>query len=179
MVPDDDDQRIILNQSDQISDLRGQLKQTALQGQKERLVKAFYNEIEKRYKMAPDKIDHDQFRLSGDGKIVYWFVGDKEIRIIAKQGQATFLSLGSLAKEYNRVIGKGGAQGIRQYLNLPEYQSKTITQHAARKVMESTRNDVLNVEEQISVKDLSSADDLNNLSTLISGVDEAVGDIIC
>ena len=39
MLPDDDVQRIILNQSDQISDLRGQLRESAIQGQKERLVK--------------------------------------------------------------------------------------------------------------------------------------------
>ena len=45
MVPNDDVQRIIVDQSDQISDLRGQLRQTDFQGQKERLVKAFYGEI--------------------------------------------------------------------------------------------------------------------------------------
>ena len=113
--------------------------------------------------------------MSDDGKTLYWVVGDKEIRVTAKQGQATFLSLGSLANEYNRAAGKGGTRAIREYLNLPEYQSKTITQHAARKkVLESTRNDVLNVEEQIPLKELSSADDLKNLSALISGVDEAV-----
>ena len=99
MVPDNDDQRIILNKSNQISDFRGQLKQTTLQGHKERLVKAFYNEIDKQYKMVPGKKDYDQFRLLDDGKTLYWVVGDKEIRITAKQGQATFLSLGSLANE--------------------------------------------------------------------------------
>ena len=55
MVPDDDVQRVILNQSDQISDLRGQLRESAIQDQKERLVKAFYDEIGKRYRMAPGK----------------------------------------------------------------------------------------------------------------------------
>ena len=103
--------------------------------------------------MAPDKLDYDQFRLSDDGT---WVVGDKEIRVTAKQSQAT----GSLANEYNRAVGKDGTRAIREYLNLPEHQSQTITQHAAIKVLESTRNDVLNVEEQIPLEDLSGADHL-------------------
>ena len=68
MVPDDVDQRIISNQNDSIADLRGQLRQNALDGQKQKLVKIFYDEIGKRYKMAPEKIDYNQFRISDDGK---------------------------------------------------------------------------------------------------------------
>ena len=179
LVPDDDVQRVNQNQSDQISCLRGRLRESAIQSQEKQLQKAFYNEKGKRYKMVPGKLDYDQFRLSDVGKTLYWVVGDKEIRVTAKQGQAIFLSLGSLANEYNRAVGKGGARAIREYLNLPEYQSKTITQRAAereqaRKVLESTRNDLLNVEEQIPLEELSCANDLKNLSTLISGVDEDV-----
>ena len=37
MVPVDVDQRIILNQSDSISDLRGQLRQIALEVKKQKL----------------------------------------------------------------------------------------------------------------------------------------------
>ena len=37
-------------------------------------------------------------------------VGDKEIRMTAKLGLATFLSLSSLAKEYNRTVGSAGTQ---------------------------------------------------------------------
>ena len=102
-----------------------------------RLVKIFYDEIGKRYKMVPEKIDYNQFRLSDDGKTLYWVVGDKEIRITAKQGPATFLSLSSLAKEYNIVVGKGGTQAIGQYLNFLEYNSRTTA-------LESTRNDLVN-----------------------------------
>ena len=47
--------------------------------------------------MAPGKIDYDQFKISDDGKTLFWVVGDKEIRITAKQGRAEFLSLGTLA----------------------------------------------------------------------------------
>ena len=62
MVPDETVQRIILNQSGAIDDLRGELRQSAVKAQKKRLVKTFYDEIEKRYKMAPGKIDYSQFK---------------------------------------------------------------------------------------------------------------------
>ena len=86
MVPTDVDQRIISNQSNSIADLRGQLKQNTLDSQKQKLVKIFYDEIGKRYRMTPEKIDYNQFRTSDDGKTLYWVVGDKEIRITTKQG---------------------------------------------------------------------------------------------
>ena len=114
MVSADINQRIISNQSDTLADLRGQLRQDSLQTQKRNLVKTFYDEIGKRYSMVPDKDDYDQFRLSDDRKTLYWVVGDKEIRITAKQGPATFLSLSSLANEYNKLVGLGGTQGVRQ-----------------------------------------------------------------
>ena len=75
--------------------------------------------------MAPGKIDYDQFKISDDGKTLLWVVGDKEIRIIAKQGSAEFLSLRTSANEFNRVAGRGGTLAVRQYLNLPDYRSKT------------------------------------------------------
>ena len=96
-----------------------------LKPRKKRLVKTFYDEIEKRYKMAPDKTDYSQFEISYDGKILFWIVDDKEIRINAKQGSAEFLSLSTLANEYNRVAGHGGTLAVRQYLNLPDYRSRT------------------------------------------------------
>ena len=108
MVPDEDDQRIILNPSGAIDDLRGELRKTAVEAQKKRLVKTFYDEIERRYKMVPSKTDYNQFKISDDGKTLFWIVGDKEIRITAKQSSAEFLSLGTLANKYNRVAGKGG-----------------------------------------------------------------------
>ena len=103
MVPNETDQRILLNQSGAIDDLRGELRKSAVEAQKKRLVKTFYDEIGKRYEMAPGKIDYDQFKISDDGKTLFWVVGDKEIRITAKQGSAEFLSLCTLANEYNRV----------------------------------------------------------------------------
>ena len=52
MEPDETDQRIILNQSGAIDDLRGELRKSAVEAQKKRVVNTFYGEIEKRYKMA-------------------------------------------------------------------------------------------------------------------------------
>ena len=96
--------------------------------------------------MAPGKIDNDQFKISDDGKTLFWVVGDKEIRITAKQGSAEFLSLGTLANEYNRVAGHGGTLAVRQYLNLPDYRSKTQLSQQVRQALESTRNDMPDLE---------------------------------
>ena len=138
-------------------------------------MKIFYDEIGKRYKMAQEKIDYNQFRISDDGKTLYWVVGDKEIRITSKQGPATFLSLSSLVKEYNRAVGSGGTQAIRQYLNLPEYNSKTQPlPKQARQSLESTRNDLVNVEEHIPLKDLSSTTELQCLTNTIGELHETV-----
>ena len=96
--------------------------------------------------MAPGKIDYDQLKISDDGKTVFWIVGDKEIRITAKQGRAEFLSLGTLANEYNRVAGRGGTLAMRQYLNLPDYRSKTQLSQQVRQALASTRNDMPDLE---------------------------------
>ena len=117
-----------------------------LKPRKKRLVKTFYDEIGKLYKMAPGKIDYDQFKISDDGKTLFWIVGDTEIRITAKQGSAEFLSLGTLANEYNRVAGRGDTLAVRQYLNLPDYRSKTQLSQQVPQALESTRNDMPDLE---------------------------------
>ena len=93
MVPDDVNQRIILDQSNSTADLSGQLRQIAFEGQKQKLVKTFYDKIGKTYNMALEKIDYNQFRVSDDGKTLYWLIGDKEIRITAKQIPGHFFLL--------------------------------------------------------------------------------------
>ena len=167
MVPDETDQRIISNQSGAIDDLRGELRKSAIEAQKKRLVRTFYDEIEKRYKMVTDKIDYDQFKISDDGKTLFWIVGDKEIRITAKQGSAEFLSLGTLANEYNRIVGKGGTLAVRQYLNLPDYKSKTQLSQKVRHALESTRNDMPDLES-------SSGTELQDLTNTVIGTETAV-----
>ena len=48
MVPDEPTQRMALNQSQTPKDLRGELRKSCLKDQKQRLVKTFYDEIQKR-----------------------------------------------------------------------------------------------------------------------------------
>ena len=167
MVPDETDQRILLNQSGAIDDLRGELRRSAVEAQKKRLVKTFYDEIGKRYEMTPGKIDYDQFKISDDGKTLFWVVGDKEIRITAKQGSAEFLSLGTLANEYNRVAGRGGTLAVKQYLNLPDYRSKTQISQQVRQALESTRNDLPDLE-------MSGGTELQDLTNTVNGTEMAV-----
>ena len=167
MVQNETDQRILLNQSGAIDDLRGDLRKTAVEAQKKRLVKTFYDEIGKRYEMAPGKIDYDQFKISDDGKTLFWVVGDKEIRITAKQGSAEFLSLGTLANEYNRVAGHEGTLAVRQYLNLPDYRSKTQISQQVRQALESTRNDLPDL-------GMSGGTELQDLTNTVIGTETAV-----
>ena len=96
--------------------------------------------------MTPGKIDYDQFKISDDGKTLFWIVGEKEISITAKKGSAEFLSLGTQANEYNRVAGRGGTLAVRQYLNLPDYRSKTQLSQQVRQALESTLIDMPDME---------------------------------
>ena len=137
-----------------------------LKPRKKRLVKTFYDEIGKRYEMAPGKIDYHQFKISDDGKTLFWVVGDKEIRITAKQGSAEFLSLGTLANEYNRVADRGGTLAVRQYLNLPDYRSKTQLSQQVRQALENTRNDMPDLE--------VSGTDLQDLTNTVIDTETAV-----
>ena len=59
------------------NNLRGQLRESALEGQKQRLVKTFYDEIGSRFKMYPEKMEYDQFKITDDGKTLYWVVSHK------------------------------------------------------------------------------------------------------
>ena len=152
MEPVGDVQRDILNHSDHLADLRGQLRESKLDDLKKTLVRTFYDEVGKRYGITPTELDYDQFKISDDGKNLYWLVGDKEIRLSAKKGGATFLSLNSLAKEY----GSGGTLAIRQYLNLPEYN--TSLSQKAISVLQNTRNNLPEIEE-IPLQDLSHTTD--------------------
>ena len=167
MVPPETDQRILLNQSGAIDDLRGELRKSAVEAQKKRLIKTFYGEIGKRYKMAPSKIDYDKFKISDDGKTLFWIVGDKEIRITAKQGTAEFLSLGNLANEYKRVAGHGDTLAARQYLNLPDYRSRTRLSQQVRQALESTRNDMPDLE-------MSSGTEQQDLTNTVIDTETAV-----
>ena len=174
LTPDGEFQRTILNQSTHIDTLVGNDKEQALYAQQKLLVKEFYKEIQERYGFDPSFTPkHDNFKLDADGKTLYWVIHDKEIRISAKQGEAAFLSLGSLANEYNRTFGKGGAIAIRQYLNLPEYRSQSRPMpNQVKDVLESTRNDLSTVD--IPQHDISNVVELNDLTNTVGDVETAV-----
>ena len=174
LTPDGEFQRTILNQSTHIDTLVGNDKEPALYAQQKLIVKEFYKEIQERYGFDPSFTPkHDNFKLDADGKTLYWVIHDKEIRISAKQGEAAFLSLGSLANEYNRTFGKGGAIAIRQYLNLPEYRSQSRPMpNQVKDVLESTRNDLSTVD--IPQHDISNVVELNDLTNTVGDVETAV-----
>ncbi len=102
--PPSDVQLQIGNLGDNLQNLRDELRQTALDEQKKRIVGAFYTEIEHDYGgLRPDEtIDHRQFEVESDGKTLYWVLGDKKIRVSAIKGAIHFRSLGTLAKESAR-----------------------------------------------------------------------------
>ena len=176
MVPDDSMQGKITRKTLEFDKLETEFKKEAHKKLEQSFVDTFYFEVRKRYGIKYRLIDYNQFRLSDDGKTLFWVVGDKEeIRMTALKGKTEFLSLGTLASEYNKVVGKGGVQAIRQYLNLPEYNSKTKPlSKQARQALESTRNDLVNVEEQIPLQDFSSATELQSLTNRIGELHGAV-----
>ena len=80
-----------------------------------------------------------------------------------------------MVKEYNRAVGSGETQAIRQYLNLPEYNSRTQPlPKQARQALESTRNDLMNIEEQIPLQYLSSTTELQSLTNTVGELHGAV-----
>ena len=162
MLPDESMQGKITRKNLEYEKLEADFKKEALEKLKKSFMDTFYLEVCKRYGIKHRLIDYNQFRLSEDGKTLFWVVGDKvEIRMTALRGETEFLSLGTLAIEYNKLVGKGGAQAIRQFLNLPEYSSKTKPlSKQARQALESARNDLVNAEEQIPLQDFSSATEL-------------------
>ena len=117
--------------------------------------------------MAPGKIDYNQFKISDDGKTLFWIVGDKEIRITAKQGSAEFFSLSTLASEYNKVADHGGTSTVRQYLNLHDYRSRTRISQQGRQALASTRNDMQDLE-------MSSGTALQDVTNTVIGTETAV-----
>ena len=174
LTPDLEFQRHILNQSTHLENLIGSDKEQALLAQQKLLVKEFYKEIQQRYDIEASYMPtYDNFKLDADGKTLYWVIGDKEIRLTVKQGSTTFRSLGSLVNEYNRIIGPGGTLAIRQYLNLPEYKSKS------KPISQQVRNDLESIRLDLSTSniaphDISNETELNDLTNTVGDVNTAV-----
>ena len=116
MVPDESMQGKFTRKTLEYEKLEADFKKEALEKLKKSFVDTFYLEVRKRYGIKHRLIDYNQFRLSDNGKTLFWVVVDKvEIRMTALRGETEFLSLGTLAIEYNKLVGKGGAQAIRQF----------------------------------------------------------------
>ena len=90
MVPDEPTQRIALNLSQTLEGLRVDRREYFLKDQKQRLVKTFYDEILKRYRIAPSKIDYSQFSISDDGKILFLVVDDKTLDLLQNKDKQHF-----------------------------------------------------------------------------------------
>ena len=117
--------------------------------------------------MTPSKIDNSQLKISDDGKTPFWIVGDKEIRITAKQGSGEFLSFSTSANEYNKVAEHGGTLAVRQYFNLPDYRCRTQLSQQVRHALESTRNGMPDLE-------MPGGIELQDLKNTVIGTETAV-----
>ena len=102
MVLDEPTQRMALNQSQTLEDLRGELRKSCLKDQKQRLVKTFYDKILTRY-ICPSKIDYYQVSISDDGKILFWVVDDKTIDLLQNKDKQHFFPMGHLPVNTTRL----------------------------------------------------------------------------
>ncbi len=63
-----DMQQSMITSGDHIQSLKDELRQQQLETQKQRLVKAFYTEIERDYHLQQENIDYRQFEVDDDAK---------------------------------------------------------------------------------------------------------------
>ncbi|KAK3761163.1 hypothetical protein RRG08_022565 [Elysia crispata] len=108
---------------DNIVNLRDELADSEAAAKKIALVNEFYQSIAENYEglSLPEKIPYDQFKISRDGKTLYWTPEEgKVISIISSRGGG-FLALSTLASKY----GNGGTEAIRKSMGLKEYDSNT------------------------------------------------------
>ena len=104
---------------DNIGKLWGKLADSELAAAKKALVNEYYQSIAKNYEglPLPKKIPYDQFKVSRNGKTLYWTPEEgKVISIISKRGGG-FLALSTLASKY----GNGGIEAIRNSMGLNDY----------------------------------------------------------
>jgi hypothetical protein len=165
----------ILNTSEHLQELRGQIRDSSIEQQKERLVKLFYDTVAERYKIRPNQLDYKQFKISEDGKILYWVIGDKEINMMSKRGGVSFKPLNSLATEFTKMSGekRGGTAAIRTYFNLTDYSTtKSTVQPQEIAAIQSTSNELSNV--NIPMQDISSPQEVQDLTDTVDEVETAV-----
>lgn len=125
LVPTDFIKRDIINHAQNLSELKGVLKNAELAAQKERLVKAFYAEVYKRYNIEPTNIDYKTCSMLDDVRTLYWVIGDKEIKLNTDQGRMKCYALPHIGADFNKVFKSKGTSGVRTLLNLRDFDSKT------------------------------------------------------
>ena len=104
MVPPSDIQRTLVAHGDRIQELREELRRSALEDQKKRLVDTFHKEVNCSYGLRLPKgraIDYRQFGTGYDGKMLFWEPGDgKRIRMTTMRGiWFQYLKISTLLKE--------------------------------------------------------------------------------
>ena len=149
MLAEEDDEfnRTIQIQSAHIEDIGGDVgtKTQLIVEQLQYVVKEYYKLIKEKHGLEPVYIDYLNFKLGPDNKTLFLKVGVKDIQITAKKG-GSFINLNSLASR----IGSGGANAIRDLLNLSDYRStiKPLTAQAVESLQNVENNlpDVDNIE---------------------------------
>ena len=105
MVSPPDVQQQLDASGDSFQSMRDELRRSALEDQKKRLVDTFYNEVNRAYKFRPGRIDCRQFGIGDDGKTLYWEPGvGKKIRMTETRGRFQFLALSTLATRYGMMV---------------------------------------------------------------------------
>ena len=115
-------QQELYTSGDNIQSLRGEIREAELGAQKKRLVDTFYKELNRAYRLRPDSIDYDQFRMDADGKTLYWTPSDKKILITTMRGGVRFLELSTLASR----CGVRGTDALQRSLGLTSYRLKCL-----------------------------------------------------
>ncbi|KAK3744898.1 hypothetical protein RRG08_058078 [Elysia crispata] len=160
---------------DNIANLRDQVRAGKLDDAKKRLVNAFYKSLSEEYHLSPQKIRYDQFSISDNGRTLYWTPETGiEIRASTTKGDAGFLALSTLARNY----GDGAVRAIKMSLGLQDYATKTqkvgeLSAETKEEIRRAHAN-LPTVGEGIPLQDLSSVADgtIASIETITTALDK-------
>ena len=88
------------------------------------------------YRLRPDSIDYDHFRIDADVKTLYWTPDDKKILLSTTRGGVRFLASSTLALRY----GVDGTDALRRSL---------VERHLAREHQKLTETDDTEMQREI------------------------------
>ena len=101
-----------------IDDLRLRLKRTQLAQMKKNLVIAFYESVAIEYGLPIPEKPYKQFKISKTGKTLYWNPEEGKLLTMMKQKGGGFLALSTLEGKYREKYGKGGAEAIKNSMEV-------------------------------------------------------------